>query len=32
MTIDPARPLNAMRLCIEVDGIRRYIVGWHTFS
>jgi len=31
MAFDPGRPLNAMRLCIDADGIRPYVVDWNGF-
>ena len=32
LTFDPARPMNAMRACIDRTGMRRYIVGWDAFA
>jgi transcriptional regulator with XRE-family HTH domain len=32
LTFDPARPMNAMRACIDPHGMRRYIVGWDAFA
>jgi transcriptional regulator with XRE-family HTH domain len=29
---DPARPMNAMRNCIDPAGMRRYILDWHEFA